>query len=105
MLESDQIILREFSDRVRGIFPDARIWAFGSRVYESASADSDFDLCVVVNDEFHDAEQVIREIAWEIGFAHDVVLSPLCYREQEFTQAPRNATVLVKTILAEGIAA
>ena len=43
-------ILKEFSVRVRQQFPDTQIWAFGSRARGDAQPDSDFDICVVVDE-------------------------------------------------------
>ncbi|MEB3290787.1 MAG: nucleotidyltransferase domain-containing protein, partial [Leptolyngbya sp.] len=46
----DHQILKEFSANVRQQFPDAQIWAFGSRARGNAQPDSDFDICVVVDE-------------------------------------------------------
>jgi len=42
----DRTVLAECAARVREIFPEARVWAFGSRARGHAAWDSDFDVCV-----------------------------------------------------------
>ena len=105
MRESDSIILRQFVSRVRRLFPEARIWAFGSRARGEASSESDFDVCIVIPDADGDGKGRVQRIAWEVGFEHGLVITALCYDEAEFTQGPRAASPLVRTILREGVVA
>ena len=105
MKKSDRKILEEFAGRVRQVFPLARIWAFGSRARGNPRWYSDFDLCVVTPEPCSVTEPVIWKIAWEVAFAHNLVLTPLCYSVEEFTQGPRAASPLVHNILREGVAA
>ena len=94
-----------FASRVRQRFPSARIWAFGSRVRGNATEESDLDVCVVV-DKLDDAiDQVIMDIAWEIGFENDVIISTVTYSGREFDKGPCSESPLVQNILSAGIAA
>ena len=101
--ESDRMILDEFAGRVRRLFPEARIWAFGSRARGDAEPDSDFDICVVINKADREERHQVQDIAWEVGFEHGLVIVALCYSEKEFTTGPRTASPLVKNILLEGV--
>ena len=96
--------MHEFAGRVRLRFPDARVWAFGSRARGDAARESDLDVCVVVDrlDEQRDRE--IIGIAWEVGFAHDVVISTLTFSQQEFAAGPLAVSPIVTSILHEGVA-
>jgi predicted nucleotidyltransferase len=47
--DQDRRILDKFSREIRKRFPDAKIWAFGSRSRGTAEWDSDFDVCVVLD--------------------------------------------------------
>ncbi|WP_008318084.1 nucleotidyltransferase domain-containing protein [Leptolyngbya sp. PCC 6406] len=105
MSPRDRTILNEFSDQVRQKFPDAQIWAFGSRARGDAKPDSDFDICVVV-ETLNDATwNVISHIAWSVGFEHEVLITTIKYSRQKFEQSPCSASPLVRNILREGIAA
>lgn len=105
MVEKDSRILREFASRVRSRFPEARIWAFGSRARGEADTDSDLDVCVVVDhlDEARDRE--IINTAWEVGFAGDVVISTVTFSRDEFTSGPIAHSPIVQAIRRDGVAA
>jgi predicted nucleotidyltransferase len=49
MSDHDHRILEIFAAQVRQQFPEARIWAFGSRARGDATWESDLDVCVVLN--------------------------------------------------------
>jgi len=49
MSAQDSQILETFATRVRHHFPEARIWAFGSRARGEGTWESDLDVCVVLN--------------------------------------------------------
>ena len=105
MKTSDRHILEVFSEKLHGRFPFARIWAFGSRATETAGKDSDFDVCVVVNELNEAMDREIMRIAWEIGFENNVVISTVTYSTEEFETGPCSESGLVKRIHSEGIAA
>ncbi len=44
MKQEDRKILKELAGRIRAIFPDARIWAFGSRARGKAEWDTDLEI-------------------------------------------------------------
>ena len=67
----DQECLDLFTNSVRSHYPDARAWAFGSRVRGEEDADSDLDICVVLEDMDWETRRKISDIAWEIGFERD----------------------------------
>ena len=60
MSDQDRIILDQFTSRVRERFPDARIWAFGSRARGNATWESDFDICIVLNQVNQEADRWIE---------------------------------------------
>jgi predicted nucleotidyltransferase len=71
MIERDRQILNEFSYKLRQRFPEAKIWAFGSRARGDAQPDSDLDICVVVEHLEHSIWKAISDIAWEVGFEYE----------------------------------
>lgn len=104
MNERDRQILNEFSAKVREHFPDAKIWAFGSRARGDAQPNSDLDICVVVESLDHAIWKTISRIAWQIGFKHDVLITTVKYSRQQFEASPRSASPFLQAILREGIA-
>jgi predicted nucleotidyltransferase len=103
MTRKDKRILDEFAAAIRKRFPEARVWAFGSRTTGRATRYSDLDVCVVV-DRLDDAtaEQISR-IAWEVGFEHDRLVSPIPFSRREFESGPCAESGLVRTVLTEGV--
>jgi predicted nucleotidyltransferase len=105
MNTKDYQIFSHFASLVRKRFPDARIWAFGSRVKGTATDESDLDVCVVLNTLNEGVVKVIREIAWEVGFEHELLLSTVTYSTEEFERGPCSQSSLVQAILDYGVAA
>jgi predicted nucleotidyltransferase len=105
MNQDDQVIFTLFAARVRERFPDARLWAFGSRARGGAGWDSDFDICVVVDRLDARADQALSDIAWEVGFARDRVITIVPFSREAFERGPFSESTLVETIRREGIPA
>ena len=105
MSAQDSQILETFATRVRHHFPEAHIWAFGSRVRGEGTWESDLDVCVVLNRHDQHVENIIDQIAWEVGFQHEVVISAICFAYEEFEYGPMSESTLVMNILRDGTAA
>ena len=105
MTERDRQILKDVARRVRSLFPEARIWAFGSRARGDAPPDSDMDVCVVVDGLDEAGDRAIMAAAWEVGFANDVVISTVTFRLEEFTTGPLASSPIVQAIQRDGVAA
>lgn len=101
----DKNVFLAFAARLRQSFPQAAIWAFGSRARGEATSESDLDICVVVDQLDRSAREVIRQIAWEIGFANDIVITTVKYSRDAFEHGPPSVSPLVLTVLREGIPA
>lgn len=105
MTETDRRILETFASRVRAQFPNARIWAFGSRVRDQAGPGSDLDICVVLDELTEDRDRQIISIAWETGFEHEAVISTITFSQAEFSSGPLARSPIVARIREEGVAA
>jgi len=101
----DKKIFNQFASEVRKKFPAAKIWAYGSRVRGDATVESDLDVCVVVDKLDDESDSAIMEIAWQIGFENDVIISTVTYSRKEFEDGPCSESGLVQNILGYGIAA
>jgi predicted nucleotidyltransferase len=105
MADRDRQILELFAARVRERFPDADVWAFGSRVRGDATWESDLDVCVVVDHLTNEDRHVLWNMAWEIGFEQDMLISAVPFSKDEFEYGPCSESPLVLNILREGIPA
>jgi predicted nucleotidyltransferase len=105
MSDRDHQILKIFAAKVRQHFPAARIWAFGSRARGDATWESDLDVCLVLDQCDRHIDHLIDQIAWEVGFEHELIIMPICFSSEEFEHGPMSASTLVMNIVREGIAA
>lgn len=105
MSPEDRRLLDVFAKRVRLLAPSAAIWAFGSRARGAAHPESDLDLCVVVPQATRELREGIYAVAWEIGFEHARLLSPVILCEDDFERGPMSASTLVANIRRDGVAA
>jgi len=102
---NDKKVFELFSDRLHRKFPEARIWAFGSRVMGRETGESDMDVCVVVKKLDDVIDKGIMDIAWEIGFENDIVISTTTYSQDEFDKGSCSNSPLVQNILEAGVPA
>ena len=105
MSKEDRKIFNQFSARVRERFSYARVWAFGSRARGDATWDSDFDVFVVLSEVDQKAERWIRDIAWEVGFENERVITTVLIDKEQFENGPMSESTIVDNILREGISA
>jgi len=105
MNPNDYQIFSHFASLVRQRFPDARVWAFGSRAKGTATEESDLDVCVVLNTLNETVDHTVMDIAWQIGFDNDLVISTVTYSAEEFEKGPCSQSSLVHSILTHGVKA
>jgi predicted nucleotidyltransferase len=105
MSDQDHRILKTFAARVRQQFPEARIWAFGSRARGDATWESDLDVCVVAEELTYKDRHTIGDMAWEVGFEYELVITTVCFTREEFAHGPCSESPLVLNILREGVPA
>lgn len=103
--KKDKKILSTFAIAVKSGYPHARIWAFGSRAKGYPSRESDLDVCVVLDKLDDKIDKKIIDFAWDVGFKNDRLISTVTYSNDEFNNGPCSQSLLVKTILSEGIPA
>ena len=105
MSKEDHKILKEFANRVHERFSDARVWAFGSRARGEATWESDFDILIVLSEVDQKIDRWIRDIAWEVGFNNDRVITTVLLDKVQFEQGPMSESTIIENILREGISA
>lgn len=77
---------------------------FGSRARGNATWESDLDVFIELETATAATRRRIEELAWEIGFAEGVVISPFVVTRDELETGPVGANPLIRHIMAEGIA-
>jgi predicted nucleotidyltransferase len=105
MKRKDRLVFETFAKTLREEYPVAKVWAFGSRVRGDATAESDFDICIVLEHVGSADETRIREIAWEVAFDNGTVLNTIILSTEDFEQGPMSESTLVADILREGVPA
>lgn len=100
MSQQEYTIGKHFSELLRRHTQPLVVRAFGSRVRGVAAADSDFDVLVVVETLDIATDRFISECAWEAGFEHGVIVSPLAYSRAEYEREA--ASPLLRAIEQEG---
>ncbi len=105
MNDQDKQLLRHLTKRIRKKYPNAQVRAFGSRARGDASADSDFDVCIILETMTPEDRRIVSDIAWEIGFDANTLVSTIVFSKTEFLQQQRPGNPLITNILREGIAA
>jgi predicted nucleotidyltransferase len=96
-------ILQVFAEKVRKIYPNARIWAFGSYARGTAIADSDFDICVVLPELQSDDRFAISDIAWEVSLDHVLHLSTIMIPARDFEHGLVSVSSLIEVVRREGV--
>ena len=86
---------------------DSRTSAFGPLAHAggNASWDSDFDICIVLDHTDDNIDQWIRDVAWEVGFENERVITTVVLDKYQFEKGPMSESTLVANILQEGISA
>jgi len=101
--KKDQNICETFAIHLRRHFPEAQLWAFGSRARGDGSWDSDLDICTVIAHVNPLTNDIIRDIAWKIGFENDCVITTVIMDYHQFEHGPMSESTLIENIHKEGI--
>jgi predicted nucleotidyltransferase len=103
MALTDRQTALEFRRRAAVLVPIRQFRVFGSRARGDATAGSDLDVFLVVDHMDRGLREKISEIAWEVGFENDVVLSTFVVTVEQLEQGPMGVSPIVLQIEKEGI--
>jgi len=101
---NDKLIASELKKQIQERFNVLDFRVFGSRARGNSTHESDMDIYIVL-DELNDTiESIISDIAWEVGFKHDIIIFTLLYSKDEIGAGPYKESPIYQNIMKEGIA-
>ena len=103
MAPCDQQTALEFKRRAAALAPILQFRVFGSRARGDATVGSDLDIFLVVDDIDAALREKISEVAWEVGFENDVVLSTFVVTVEQLEHGPLGVSPIVRQIEREGV--
>ena len=101
--EADRRIAREFRRRLSAIAPIVDLRVFGLRARGDAAPDSDLDLFIELEEATPELRKRISEIAWEVGFEMDRMISTVVTTRDDLEHGAMGANPLVLNVEREGV--
>ncbi len=103
LTEADREVAKTFQQRLKAIAPVLDMRVFGSRARGDAIDESDLDIFVEVETLTGKLRQRIFELAWEVGFEMDRVISTIVVTHDDLQHGAVGANPLILNIEREGI--
>lgn len=101
--EVDRHIVHEFKQRLSADVPILDLRVFGSRTRGDFTDESDLDLFIEVEVLTPQVRRRIFEIAWEVGFERDRVISTFVASSDQIKAGPLAANPILLEIENEGV--
>jgi predicted nucleotidyltransferase len=102
MNSRDFTIARNFKQLVQQRVIPLDVRVFCSRARGDATADSDLDVFVVVEDATRDIEKFVSDCAWEAGFEQDEVIVPVVVSQDKIMGSLKES-VFILNVYREGV--
>lgn len=97
-------IAQEFKEKLlANKVPLEEIKVFGSRARGDFSTESDLDVCLILRETSPEIEAIISNLAWEVGFERQVIITTVEYTLETLNNSPLRESPFVRAINQEGI--
>ena len=104
MLTSKDLgIVRKLKRILQEITPVLKLVVYGSRARGEAAPDADMDVFIEVPAITPQLRRSISEVAWEVGFENDRVITTFVVTPDDIQEGPVGANPLLKAIETEGV--
>jgi len=101
--DKDYRVVIELKKRLVKKIPIVDIKIFGSRARGDEDEFSDLDVFIEVEYLSSEIKQAIYDISWEVGYKHEVFISPLIFSREDIEKSPLKSSPIVKNIMEDGI--
>ena len=103
LTQTDRRVVREFQRRLEALTVVRDLRVYGSRARNDAAPDSDLDVFIELEDYSSELRQRISELAWEVGFEMDRVISTLVTTTTELESGAMGANPLILNVQRDGV--
>lgn len=103
LTKADREIAKTFQERPKTIAPVLDLRIFGSRARGDATEESDLDVFIEVETLSKPLRERIFELAWEVGFEMDRVISTIVVTRDDLLHGAAGANPLIRQIEREGV--
>lgn len=94
--------LKQISNVIKQSVQTEKIYLFGSYAYRTPTADSDFDICVIIPDNTIRPADAIKAIRRALYSIQDIPMDVLVYRKADFLKRQQTAS-LERKISKDGV--
>ena len=103
MTESEKIALRKLKGLLQNKFKLVDIRLYGSKIHGTATAESDVDVMIELEEYNPQIESEIDEAVFQLNLEHDCFISAIIFGRREVEEGPLGESPIYKVIQKEGV--